>query len=61
MLEQKLEVKTTSKTQYVQPSIRLFSCDDDIVTTSGGDVLWMESWGSSFDQDRNNTFIKGVQ
>lgn len=60
MLEQKLEVKTTSKTQYVQPSIRIFSCDNDVVTASGGDVVWLNSWNGSFEQTHGNTFIKGV-
>ena len=61
MMEQNLEVKNTSKTRYVQPCIRirLLSHNADIVTASGY-VNWLTDWGDSFNQNRDNTFIGGV-
>ena len=59
MMEQNIEVKKTSKTQYVQPCIRLLSFNADIVTGSG-EVNWLDNWGGSFDQNRGNTFVGGV-
>ena len=59
MIEQKLEVKNTSKATYVQPCVRISSCDQDVVTTSG-EVEWLTSWNGSFEQNHGNTFIKGV-
>ena len=60
MMQQKLEVKNTSKTRYVQPCMHVCLLSREDIETGSGEVTWLGTWNDEFTQSRDNTFVGGV-
>ncbi|MBQ8685663.1 MAG: hypothetical protein IJ514_05800 [Clostridia bacterium] len=41
--------------EYATPSLKILRVEADMITTSGV-VAWSDSWGSTFEQNRENTW-----